>query len=1220
MFYYTNYSINATKNPISETESINLTGNYIVGDNGPVNLTLRECGCDSGDFIYICGETIMQSCTMNCNLTSSGTCFTIGADDLIIDGNGYWIEYSSPATSNALNNSDGFDNITIKNFVIKQIEPLSDFSDAIIFNNGADNGLIQNNTIQIFSNYTNGINIYSGNNNIVRDNQIFVEGDISYGIFLFQHSNKTEVSNNKINLTFSEEDGAGIFLVANYTNITGNIINSTKTYGIDISSTSFSTIERNEILNYKHGCQGAIYFGDYSINNTFKNNNITTFGDNSYSFLGGLLINAFFEGNKIIANGENSISFYFVESRDNILYNNQILSTGEGNSYSVYFWDVNNTNIYNTLINSTNSYDFYLYGFGQNNITNCTFNKSNIFFENNNDIYVKWYLDTYVRNSESNPVNGAFVTAYDNAGELTFNQTTNSSGYIPRQNVTEYFQNQTGQYYYTNYTENATKSGYFSENKSINLTRNYLNKNIVLTLNTPSGGGGEEEPPQVEPEPVEEDVCGDGKCTEKEDCTTCEKDCGVCPSICGNLICETEETYVTCPNDCCALQGQEITIIGGISSSATSQKCCSGLTAVDIYTNLTSCILTSETNKKVCINCGNRLCEAGENNCNCPTDCPVNCTSAGQTTKIENCCPGLTALRIYKDVENCLGISDEFICSNCGNAICENYENKCNCPTDCNITNVTLQWAISNFTMNCSDFTQGSFTLSIDTSITERVDIKLPVPCEYRTGISGCYPISECSYKDIPGFCGRLPTYNVIKSDKIDSLRNLFLENGTFNRTAIDINTTLLNATIPGQNTVLTPATDTEGTLDRTTAIGLSSDDSLYIKNKDKLNFAIGGTTATDFTFNADQDILNRLKFYKAIQYETFTTYGVENRCKLSCSNSPINQQVLESISNVAGKILNLQINKAYFYDCQGNSVGEGNYKCSNIVEIKCSITPNYEGWHAILSNGSAMRITTGNCAGARYYCPIESNPVVRFNQTIQKSQSTTTNTNINWIVAPAGISSADGLLQLTKADYVAEWNPATQSSKGAAYGKLYTTTTPRDPRTIEKIVISPEKLPLTGLATYPIGPISYPIYPIISEDVYITGNFNVTPGKPYFISYDKTQNNNLDSYDMIYMGDVPSPVTFDLRVGENYLVLPFNTTIKKASQLCKIADGTGKIISRSSTISRFNVNLQIVESAVEGYTCYEIDEQHLEDFDLIPGKVYRIDLDFGRSATWTQE
>ena len=54
-------------------------------------------------------------------------------------------------------------------------------------------------------------------------------------------------------------------------------------------------------------------------------------------------------------------------------------------------------------------------------------------------------------------------------------------------------------------------------------------------------------------------------------------------------------------------------------------------------------------------------------------------------TKITKCCEGLTKIYI-SDLDsngNCENIMDISLCSNCGNNVCESWENKCNCPEDC---------------------------------------------------------------------------------------------------------------------------------------------------------------------------------------------------------------------------------------------------------------------------------------------------------------------------------------------------------------------------------------------------------------------------------------------------------------------------------------------------------------------------------------------------------
>jgi hypothetical protein len=48
-------------------------------------------------------------------------------------------------------------------------------------------------------------------------------------------------------------------------------------------------------------------------------------------------------------------------------------------------------------------------------------------------------------------------------------------------------------------------------------------------------------------EPLQDAVCGDGRCSPPEDCNTCPRDCGTC---CGDRRCAPPEDCNSCPADC----------------------------------------------------------------------------------------------------------------------------------------------------------------------------------------------------------------------------------------------------------------------------------------------------------------------------------------------------------------------------------------------------------------------------------------------------------------------------------------------------------------------------------------------------------------------------------------------------------------------------------------------------------------------------------------------
>lgn len=139
-------------------------------------------------------------------------------------------------------------------------------------------------------------------------------------------------------------------------------------------------------------------------------------------------------------------------------------------------------------------------------------------------------------------------------------------------------------------------------------------------------------------------VCGDGVCNGNEDGTTCPEDC-----YCGNDVCEEDETPTDCSEDCavcgdgechepaedcgtcaedcgeCAVCGNGL-IEGDEECDATDlggQTCAdAGFSGGDLACT-EECLLDTTS----CFNteCGNGICEDGEDSTNCPDDCAESC-------------------------------------------------------------------------------------------------------------------------------------------------------------------------------------------------------------------------------------------------------------------------------------------------------------------------------------------------------------------------------------------------------------------------------------------------------------------------------------------------------------------------------------------------------------------------------------------------------------------
>lgn len=100
------------------------------------------------------------------------------------------------------------------------------------------------------------------------------------------------------------------------------------------------------------------------------------------------------------------------------------------------------------------------------------------------------HVDVYVANTTGDGMANANVSATDNDQNVLFSVLTNSSGHIARNYLIEFVNYSTGiADFKSNYTINASLTGYYVNSTSINATRNFIGTdqiNIILTAVTPS--------------------------------------------------------------------------------------------------------------------------------------------------------------------------------------------------------------------------------------------------------------------------------------------------------------------------------------------------------------------------------------------------------------------------------------------------------------------------------------------------------------------------------------------------------------------------------------------------------------------------------------------------------------------------------------------------------------------------------------------------------------
>ena len=151
--------------------------------------------------------------------------------------------------------------------------------------------------------------------------------------------------------------------------------------------------------------------------------------------------------------------------------------------------------------------------------------------------------------------------------------------------------------------------------------------------------------PKPEPEPeVVDPFCGDGTCNSNENCRTCAKDCGCKnPRVCkdGECIepaCDTDSDCAdaeACTIDKCYFPAHPNAYCGheDMDRCRNNDDCCPG----------GDCHADNDNDCEP--DCGNDVCETGEDEDDCPKDC-----------------------------------LDE---ADCGNQVCEDGEDSYNCPGDC---------------------------------------------------------------------------------------------------------------------------------------------------------------------------------------------------------------------------------------------------------------------------------------------------------------------------------------------------------------------------------------------------------------------------------------------------------------------------------------------------------------------------------------------------------
>jgi len=291
-----NPSINSTADTVNWTISNISVGTYKwnvqafdsagLDDWGDSNYTLKIYNSNLTECKTI---DVSGSYTLVNNVSSSGTCFTIAAENVTIDCKGYTIDGAEVSVSYGINNP-GYNNLTVKNCKI------TDFGYAVRYYS-ANNGLVMNNS---FSSQDES-NVYCA------------------------YSTNLTVFNNTLDWGggFSEQNAYGMLLLdgCNYANITSNSINvSSMRSGMTFQAAHNGTAERNTIVSAGYGVHIQYSNGVNIFNNTIDNTARGIYVSSTYDNI---------NKNNLYSN---SYGLYLEGSNNNVTDNTLSL-----NNYGVYF-------------------------------------------------------------------------------------------------------------------------------------------------------------------------------------------------------------------------------------------------------------------------------------------------------------------------------------------------------------------------------------------------------------------------------------------------------------------------------------------------------------------------------------------------------------------------------------------------------------------------------------------------------------------------------------------------------------------------------------------------------------------------------------------------------------------------------------------------------------------------------------------------------------------
>ena len=437
----------------------------IVGDEGSPS-QLRYLDGDPS-LLTGCGVLNVSGRTyrLKNNVSTTGTCFTIIADNVTLDC-GSWANRIVYGNVNDATEYYGIysgkRNTNIKNCEITRgdLATTTQGRYGIYFGESNYSKIEKVNS----SNNLYGVYLFKSSNNALTN---IITNLNSVGIYLERSSDDTLTQI----ITNSNANGVYLDLSSNrniLTNVTANfndagfwMYSSSWNVFNDVTANSnldvgvYSYLSRNNIFNSltaNSNTNSALYFYSDSNNNTFNNLNLWNCSSNAIK----------------------SCVFLF-GSNNNTISGGKI---GKSAGYLIQFQAFGWSGISNNIVRDVQLIEPYFYAIRSNSApagpqrNNQIINSSyvNESVETDGQLIRKWYYTAYVNDSTEAPVSGVNVTARNMVGAYQFNLTTGTDGRTGIAEIIDYINNAGIKTYSSNYNVSVVKSPYAILNQNWNVT------------------------------------------------------------------------------------------------------------------------------------------------------------------------------------------------------------------------------------------------------------------------------------------------------------------------------------------------------------------------------------------------------------------------------------------------------------------------------------------------------------------------------------------------------------------------------------------------------------------------------------------------------------------------------------------------------------------------------------------------------------------------------